>query len=177
MIQLTSIHTNHKHYSFVEELLHAAFPQNERRDDTPQRELTDKSKKFHCLLIESELENPVGVITYWDFMDFIYIEHFAIDESLRGLGYGTKALIQLLTEKTKPVILEVEIPHKVYDIAYNRIEFYKRLGFKLRRSPYRQPPYRWNDNWLPMKLMTYGDFNFKPRVVKTIHQEVYGIID
>ena len=47
MLTFTKIQTNHKHYDFVEELLHQSFPLNERRDDDCQRFNTDNNPLFH----------------------------------------------------------------------------------------------------------------------------------
>ena len=77
MIVLQPINTEHALYLFVEKLLHSAFPSDERRDDDLQLAYTDGNNIFHCLLIR-ELNTPVGLITYWDFEDFVYVEHFAI---------------------------------------------------------------------------------------------------
>lgn len=174
MIQLSEIHTDHEHYPFVEELLHSAFPQEERRDTPQQREYTDHQPKFHCSLVTDD-KQPVGVITHWHFYGFIYIEHFAIAPKLRGKGYGSEALKLMLEQTEGPVVLEVEIPHYANDIAFHRIGFYKRLGFHLRKTDYKQPPYRPSDGWLPMKLMTTGKLRSLVRVIKTLHREVYGV--
>ena len=109
MIALQPIHTEHALYLFVEKLLHSAFPSDERRDDEQQRAYTDGNDKFRCLLIR-EFDKPIGLLTYWDFVDFVYVEHFAIDESLRGNGLGEQAMRTFLQDMDRPVVLEVETP-------------------------------------------------------------------
>lgn len=174
MIQLSKIKTDHKHYSFVEGLLEASFPAEERRNADLQRANTDGNPLFHCCLVEED-KRPVGLMTYWHFDTFIYIEHFAIDPKRRGYGYGTEALKVMLSQAELPVVLEVEIPLRVNDVPHRRIGFYKRIGFQLRKYDYKQPPYRWGDEWLPMKLMTYGTLKAVDKAVKTIYREVYGV--
>lgn len=174
MLEIIHIHTDHEHYPFVEKLLVSAFPKEERRDTPSQRENTDTNDKFHCGLITDDGE-PIGLITYWNFKQFIYIEHFAIDDKLCGKGYGTEALKLTVEHLALPVVLEVEIPVKVNDEAFRRIEFYKRQGFSLRKTVYRQPPYRKHEEWLPMKLMTYGKLPPTIGVRNTIYREVYGV--
>lgn len=178
MIELTS---TDKNYLLVEELLQSAFPREERRDLEKQRQFTDNNEKFHCNAIYSENEY-VGLITYWYFTDYIYIEHFAISESLRGKGFGQKALATIKETINKPIILEVEMPvnkHGNTDpIAMKRIKFYQQSGFELHEMEYEQPPYHPNDEWLPMKLMTFGDINMKdnyPTIKQTIYREVYEV--
>lgn len=177
MIALQPIDTNHAHYLFVEKLLQSAFPETERRDDRMQRAYTDYYPKFHCLLIR-DFDKPVGLLTYWDFDDFVYIEHFAIHESLRNRGYGGQALEMFIQEIGRPVVLEVEMPRSKGDITHRRISFYRRHGLSLRRMPYRQPPYREGDKWLPMKLMSSVKVKW-PKIADTvrdtIYREVYGV--
>ena len=174
MFTTQEITTTHRHYSYVEQLLHSAFPENERRDDAQQRKLTDAQGKFRCALIQTQYKEPAGVITYWKFADFTYIEHFAIHPDHRSQGHGTQLLAALLKEWKHPIVLEAEIPALVGDLAYRRIRFYKRLGFRICRMPYWQPPYRYGDGWLPMKLLMLG--NEPPRrIVDEIHWEVYGV--
>ena len=177
MIALQPIHTEHALYLFVEKLLHSAFPPDERRDDEQQRAYTDGNNKFRCLLIR-DFDTPIGLLTYWDFVDFVYVEHFAIDENLRGNGLGAQAMRTFLQDMDRPVVLEVEMPRVKGDITHRRIAFYRRQGFSLKRMPYRQPPYRTGDKWLPMKLMSYGKVKWlriAELVRDTIYSEVYGV--
>ena len=175
MIALQPINTEHALYLFVEKLLHSAFPSDERRDDEQQRAYTDNNKQFHCLLIRS-LEIPVGLLTYWDFEDFIYIEHFAIHENLRNKGYGKQAMQLFLKDKSLPVVLEVEMPRIKGDITHRRIAFYRRQGFSLRRMPYKQPPYRQGDDWLPMKLMSTGSAKKWLPLTELVRNSIYQVV-
>lgn len=175
MLKFEEIHTNHRHYPFVETLLHSAFPKEERRDDPQQRANTDLKPHFHCMIVLTESNTPIGLLTYWDFTQFLYIEHFAIDADQRNKGYGQEALTMLLNRASVPIVLEAEIPQRHNDQASRRINFYKRMGFKLRKTPYRQPPYRRGDNWLPMKLMTYGELMMKVDVINHLYWEVYEV--
>ena len=177
MLTLKEINTFHRHYLFVEELLQSAFPPEERRDDEQQRIFTDGNKYFHCLLIE-KAENPVGMINYWDFTDFVYVEHFAIHEEMRGKNYGQRAMALFVQNINRPVVLEVEMPRVKGDITHRRIAYYRRMGFSLRKMAYKQPPYREGDEWLPMKLMSYGNFKWlkmAEAMRDTIYREVYGV--
>ena len=173
MILLQPINTEHALYLFIEKLLHSAFPSDERRDDEQQRAYTDNNKQFHCLLIRS-LEIPVGLLTYWDFESFAYIEHFAIDSRLRNGGYGSKALDAFKRLISKPIVLEAEEPTD--EITCRRICFYQRQGFVMQEVDYLQPPYRPEDEWFPLKLMTYGPIKIEQAyssVKDTIYREVY----
>lgn len=179
MIQISEIKTHNENYLFVEKLLQSAFPEEERRDDKQQREYTDRNDKFHCLLIR-DFDKPIGLMTYWKFKDFVYIEHFAIHENFRNGGIGQQAMQMFLQTTNLPVVLEVEMPRVKGDLTHRRIAFYRRQGFSLRRMTYKQPPYRDGDGWLPMKLMSCGKVKWlkiAETVRDTLYREVYGVKD
>lgn len=161
-------------YSYVEDLLVQSFPDNEYRPLKQLREYTDHKQQFYNnVIIDNEI--PVGVITYWDFETFFYVEHFAVSPKLRNGGYGQKTLELLCRYLNGPIILEVEIPD--HEMARRRIAFYQRQGFALWNHPYQQPPYKPGDNYLPMLLMAYGnlqsDRDFE-RIQACIYREVYN---
>jgi GNAT superfamily N-acetyltransferase len=175
-MQLKQIHTaDTVHFSFVEKLLTESFPANEYRPLENFKFYTDHIPPFHNNII-FEKEKLIGLITYWDFSGFCYIEHFAIDKSLRGRGYGAYSLFLLKKLLNVPLVLEVELP--INDIGRRRIQFYLRQGFKTRNNYYTQPPYRPTDRSCPMLLMSYGDLekvaDFK-EVRRVIYQNVYGV--
>ena len=74
----------------------------------------------------------------WESAEFIYVEHFCIDSTLRNQGFGSRAL-QLLLETGKTVILEIDPP--VDDISRRRKGFYERCGFAANPYPHIHPPY------------------------------------
>lgn len=175
MIEIKQVKTQDEaNYAFVEELMHIAFPQEERRDAYQQREYTDTHPLF-CNNIILEDKKPIGMISYWNMGDFYYIEHFAIDPTFRNGGYGKRVLEAIKEQLQDPIVLEVEEPTD--EMSTRRINFYKRLGFILHERPYMQPPYRKGDNDLPMFLMVYGEMNMDnnfEKVKNTLYKEVYG---
>ena len=177
MIKIQRINTSHEHYPFVEELMQTAFPQQERRNADLQREYTDNKLHFHThIILNANL--PIGLITIWDMESFHYIEHFAIHENYRNKGYGQKVMEFIINEIKGMIVLEAEEPSD--DITYRRIRFYQRLGFVMQDVPYQQPPYRSEDQWFPMKLMTLRGINFSleyERVRGNIYKEAYNIIE
>lgn len=175
MIKLKEIKTTHEHYPFMENLLETAFPIQERRDSVEQRKNTDENPMFHNALITDD-GTPIGLLTYWEFPTFVYIEHFAIDSRLRNGGYGRQALEAFKQFVTTPIVLEAEEPTD--DITRRRIGFYERQGFVMQEVPYLQPPYRPSDEWFPLKLMTYGLVEIANEYTlmrDTIYREVYHV--
>ncbi len=178
MIRFQPISTSDvQHYKFMEELLVDAFPPEEYRQLENLREYTDRTGNFHNNII-FDGDTPLGLLTYWDFDSFYYVEHFAINPALRNGGYGKRTLECLLNQVDRPVVLEVE--HPTDEMAKRRIEFYQRQGFRLWTQDYKQPPYKPGDNFLPMYLMVYG--NLEPEkdfetVKAKIYSEVYGVTE
>ena len=174
MINLRPVHTTEDSYQFIENLLHVSFPLEERRDDDKQRYNTDFDDLFTAYVAEEDNE-PVGLITCWNFDYITYVEHFAIDPNRRNGGYGKK-ILELLKQKVQsPIVLEVELPNE--EISKRRIGFYERSGFKLIEKPYMQPAYRETDEELPLYLMVQGDYDMETnfeKVVHSIHHAVYG---
>lgn len=140
-------------YDYMEKLMTTSFPPEEYRSLAELRNYTDAKPHFYCNIILHD-DNPIGLITYWDFGHFYYVEHFAIDPSQRNGGHGKNVLSHLCQQINKPIILEVEAPEE--EMAIRRINFYKRHGFTLWEKPYMQPPYKPGDGYLPMLLMAYG---------------------
>lgn len=177
MIKLKPITTTDAHYQFMEKLLVDSFPPEEYRQLDELRTYTDHKKIFHNNVILND-EETVGLITYWEFKHFYYIEHFAIDPTLRNGGYGKQTLEFLCQHFSRPIVLEVE--HPTEELAKRRIGFYRRHGFTLWEKAYQQPPYKPGDGYLPMYLMVYGDLNPDKdyeSIRKEIHTEVYGVRD
>lgn len=177
MITLNPIDTTHQHYAFVENLLHSAFPLEERRDDEYQRKNTDCNSKFKCYCAtEADTDETIGLITVWSLNGFKYIEHFATDPGKRNKGYGAQIMQKLKDSFPGIIILEVEKPEN--KMSMRRINFYQRCGFNLCNLNYIQPPYRKNDSGLPLLLMYTGtnciDAEFE-NIKKEIYHEVYGV--
>ncbi len=161
-----------KEYKFVEELLTTSFPLDEYRPLDEQRINVENVESFHMNILSVE-EEPVGLLSYWQFDGYIYVEHFAISPVLRGKGYGCEAITGLVRDKQN-VILEVELPTD--GLARRRIAFYARCGFALCTKEYVQPAYRQGGNEVPMRIMYCGvdaerDFE---NIISTIYRTVYG---
>ncbi len=171
-------------YAYMEQLITTAFPPEEYRDLQELRRFTDEKNAFHNQVIlledavsgeEEKKYTPIGLLTYWDFETFCYVEHFAIDPTLRNGGYGKAAISLLCKQLNRPIVLEVEMPDN--DLARRRIGFYQRQGFRLWQTPYQQPPYKPADGFLPMMLMVQGALQEEKdyeEVKGRIYREVYG---
>ena len=129
---------------------------------------------YNNIILENDV--PIGIVSFWNFNDFYYIEHFAISPDYRNGGYGKKVLEYLNQQISAPIVLEVELPET--EMSKRRINFYKRIGYKLIQEEYYQPPYRKQDNKLPMFLMVYDQnqeiTDFTP-IKKKLYKYVYNV--
>ena len=176
MIRFQPITTSDvQHYKFMEELLVESFPPEEYRELEHLREYTDRIGNFHNNIIFDD-DLPIGFITYWDFDEFYYVEHFATNPALRNGGYGKSTLEHLCEFLKRPIVLEVERP--VEEMAKRRINFYQRHGFTLWEKDYYQPPYKEGDDFLPMYLMVHGNLDAEKDyegIRHKLHTIVYGV--
>ncbi len=141
-------------FDLVFPILEESFPVEELRTKENQRNLLDKPEYSLCA-IKSEAGVMQGVVAYWEFADFSFIEHLAIKKEARNSGIGGKRLQKLLEEMEKPVVLEVELPEG--DLEMRRVAFYERVGFVFNDYAYLQPPMQEGHDLLPLRLMTYPE--------------------
>lgn len=172
-MEIRRVRTSDPEYPFAEALLLSAFPSEEHREVTEQRDNTDNHPLFHNNVVCQE-NAPIGIISYWKFDGFCYIEHFAISPTLRNGGYGRQVLEQLYRLVQLPIVLEAELPDN--DLSRRRIAFYQREGYQVISETYRQPPYRTQDGPLPMYLMAKdpeAKLTDVDAIVRAIYRHVY----
>jgi GNAT superfamily N-acetyltransferase len=151
-----------------------SFPSDERRALELQKEaIKNKKYNFSAAINDGVL---VAIIAYWNIGGFLFLEHFAVIQDMRGKGIGTELLKRHILANKQKVVLEVERPET--EIAIKRIGFYERIGFRLNDFKYVQPPYGKDKNPVPMLLMTYPDKVFESGFLLIrgrLHTVVYGL--
>ncbi len=169
MITFTTLaESDHSH--FAQKLFEEAFPEQERPPFSSLRQRD--AGKFHFLVAENG-DQPVGILSYWNFQDLIYIEHFAIAPELRNQGIGKATFLYFLSQQTNQVVLEVETPHS--EESEHRIEFYASMGLFRNPQPYTQPPYRQGGQEVDMIIMSkyeLDDDEFS-EIRNILYSEVY----
>jgi GNAT superfamily N-acetyltransferase len=140
---------SHRHLEVLLPLYVDSFPVEERRTTSDlQRMLNVQEMYFSSILLDEAL---VGLVVYWKFEGFLYLEHLAISKTHRRKGFGA-AVLNELQKMGNPILLEVEIP---YDDASNkRVDFYQSHGFLALPVYYNQPPYRKGESVVPMMLFS-----------------------
>lgn len=137
-------------YPAFKELYVISFPVFEQRTEEQQ------DKAFLCpeyhLMAYTENGIFIGFICYWEFNTYIYIEHFAINQSLRGKGHGSLLLSGFIKENSKIILLEID--PIIDDLSAARLRFYQKCGFNLNKFAHIHPPYRENRNGHPLLVLT-----------------------
>ncbi|SMB81440.1 Ribosomal protein S18 acetylase RimI [Desulfonispora thiosulfatigenes DSM 11270] len=156
------------------EIYNDSFPEDEKRNLQAQKRLLD-NPKYKILPYKAKNET-IGFCTVWELGDFLYVEHAATHQKVRGKGHGEKMYQGLIKEYPTKIVLEVEPPDT--EIAKRRINFYQRLGFKLNSYDYVQPAYDESKKPVPLMIMSYPNNLVKDEFVDvrdTLYEQVHGL--
>ncbi len=139
-------------FSEVMNIYEKSFPVFEKRALHDHIEaLGDEA--FHCQIIQNDSLETAGLLFTWETEDFVYVEHFAIAEHLRGLNIGGQILEKMKTLHTCPIILEIEPP--IDAISVRRKNFYERHGFVVAAYEHLHPAYKQGDNEFFLTVLAY----------------------
>lgn len=139
--------TKDKWYSSFSEIYTVSFPVFEQRNTKQQLEAF--SDEHYHLSAWIEDEKLLSFVSYWDFEDYIYIEHLAVNPELRGQNIGSLMLGSFAEEVKKAVILEIDPP--VDEVSRKRLAFYENLGYKQNKYKHAHPAY--NKDYKPHNLL------------------------
>ena len=148
MINLRTV--TKENFSFVYKRLIDAFPYEERRDESHEEKCFLKKEFNFCEIIDDN--ESVGIIVFWLFREYLFVEHVAINKEIRGKGYGSKTFELLKSQYNLPIILEAESPET--EMQKKRIKFYENLGFKVNSYDYTQPSYH-NAQSVPLLVLSF----------------------
>ena len=98
--------SNHKLYNDFKRLYSQSFPIFEQRTET-QQEYAFNNENYH-LIGYCFKGSFIGFISFWEFKDYLYIEHFAINNEIRGKGYGSTILNKFIKSTPKTILLEID---------------------------------------------------------------------
>lgn len=171
MIQLTNLSAS-GHNHFAKDLFESAFPREER---PPFAAVRDREQEnFHFLVATIDDDEPVGILSYWTFPEFTYIEHFAIHEDYRDKGFGKACMLEFMNQYPDQMLFEVEMPNT--DQAERRMEFYTDLGFQQNPNEYMQPSYYGKGLAVEMTIMSKYELDDEEfdEVRNILYHEVYN---
>lgn len=133
-------------------IMQDSFPLDEYRTYDEQKALLNNPKYSIYVLPDKENDSIKAFITVYQFDDFTYVEHFAVNSMYRNEGLGSLILHELRELLSCQICLEVELPQT--ELAKRRIGFYRRNGYFTNDYPYIQPPISEGRKSLPLIIMT-----------------------
>lgn len=148
----------------VWELYNDSFPTAEKRTEEDHlRACADE--RFFPLSAWNGNE-LVGLLFYWEWDSFRYLEHIAVSSYLRGNGYGSR-MLRHLRDSEKTVILEID--QLSNELSVRRLQLYERAGFTL--TPYRfvHLPYRINVEPVELLILSYPKMITKMQYVDFVN--------
>lgn len=161
-------------FNEVYRIMKESFPESEMRSFEGQKNLLTKSNYKIVPKYDKSKKTLIAFIATWEFDDFVFIEHLAVTNKMRGQGIGGKLLKDYVNScKNKRLILEVEPPYD--DVSKRRIEFYERIGFHLHPFYYEQPPLQKDFDYIQLKIMVYPEKISEKEFTK-IKKEIYKTV-
>lgn len=131
MLSMKLISNTPKELKKTKALYYRAFPKNERRSFPELVENRFGGTEIFCFY---DGENFVGMACMLNTPMISHIIYLAVDESLRGNGYGSKALELLQQSKPgKKIMVDIEVPDEQAENAEQRRmrkKFYLRAGYE-----------------------------------------------
>lgn len=139
-----------KRWQALWELYEESFPEAERRKKEDHlRACADA--RFHPLSAW-EGNQLIGLMFFWEWDAFRYLEHLAINPALRGQGNGSR-MLRYLRDSEHTIILEVD--PLINELSVRRLQFYEQAGYTL--TPYRfvHLPYRLDAKAQELLILSY----------------------
>ncbi len=135
-------------------LMRDSFPVDEYRSYEGQKALLENDL-YNISVVNGDDGGVIAFVCFWENDKIAFIEHLAVDKSLRSRGLGGRILEELRAiRRDMTICLEVEPP--VTEQAIRRINFYTRNGFFLNEYEYRQPALGEGRQSLRLMIMTSG---------------------
>jgi ribosomal protein S18 acetylase RimI-like enzyme len=151
-----------------------AFPPEVRRDIDQLKYLIENQPKMNFNAIQ-EADELCGLLVYWNFDSFRYLEHFAVFPEKRNRKIGEQALDYIAQHIKGSFIFEVE--PAVSEITTRRINYYRRNGYEILEKDYIQPSYRQDsEEDVPLWIMGNPEAaqpHLLKEYIRTVKKEVY----
>ncbi len=131
-------------------LYESSFPTPEKRREEDHLRAMENPQFFPV----SAWENGalIGIVFYWEWGKYRYLEYLAVNTELRGKGYGSQ-LLRYLSDEGHTIILEID--PLINEISVRRLQFYERAGFTLTPYRYMHLPYRLETEIQELLVLSY----------------------
>lgn len=150
MKQIKIINQDQRDFPDFWNLYNSSFPLIERRNLEQQVQVFRNS--FFNLISFYKDDKYIGFLSFWNFPSYVYLEHFAINEDLRGVGYGAKVLSELIKETSKLIILEIDPIDD--EKSRRRLSFYNKMGFVKNDLDYKVQSYQNKEEFYELIIMS-----------------------
>lgn len=155
-----------RYFQEIWHLYETSFPKEERRNISEQKIIL-KEKKY-CAQYFLEESTLIAFLFYWQFEEYIFIEHFAVNSAFRGKSYGSSILDTFL-KKYKKVFLEIDPICDV--VSQRRFHFYKKFGFVKNEFEHYQIPLRKGADILPLTLLSFPQ-KLSPQTYQNLYSKM-----
>lgn len=177
MLQSLDVNDFDKAYAIME----LSFPSYEHRGYCEQKKLLEDSKyNIYAVYDQSPHDSRnnrntdiKAIIAFFDFKEFIFIEHFAVNPAYRNSGLGSKVLNEFKSLSKRQICLEVELPETIN--AKRRIAFYERNDFYLNYYNHFQPPLSKGFDPVPLYIMT-SDHALKENEFRYVQKILFNYV-
>ncbi|MDR1516797.1 MAG: GNAT family N-acetyltransferase [Dysgonamonadaceae bacterium] len=134
----------------VWDLYQNSFPVAEQRKaEDHLRALADTA--FHPVSAW-EGKELIGLLFYWEWDSYRYLEHLAVSAPVRGQGYGSE-ILRFLKDTSHSIILEID--PLVNELSVRRLQFYERAGFALTPFRFVHLPYRLDFQPIELLILSF----------------------
>lgn len=151
------------------ELYLKSFPLSERRSVKQIECLIENQANMYFNSIEVD-DVLCGFLVYWKIDKMYYLEYLAVFENMRNLKIGEKLLGWIEENLHGLRVFEVEPPTD--EMSTRRLNFYKRNGYEVIDTTYKQPSYSDDNDDLPLWVMS----NQNPENVEEIINRLKFVI-
>lgn len=171
MVQIKRImDVNAPEFDRLMELYVASFPAEERRREEQLKRMMHLVPEMYVNAVYQDGE-LCGLLIYWNFNEFYYMEHLAVFPEMRNRQIGKQVLDYWAEYLNKLRILEVEPAED--EMATRRIGFYNRNGYQVIFKDYVQPSYYKDEDACPLWIMGNESHPEIRRFTEIIKQKVY----
>ncbi len=94
----------------------------------------------------------VGLLFFWEWNSYRYLEHLAVPPSLRGHGFGSQ-MLSYLRDSAHTIILEID--PLINELSVRRLQFYERAGYTLTPFRFVHLPYRLEAQPQELLILSY----------------------
>jgi len=148
----------------VWKLYEESFPLAERRKKEDHLRASEDNRFFPVSAWDED--QLIGIIFYWEWDTYRYIEYLAVNPEIRSQGFGSQ-ILRSICDSGHTIILEID--PLVNDLSVRRLQFYERAGFAL--TPYRfvHLPYRLEAEPQELLILSYPKMITKEQHEEFVH--------